>query len=150
MENQTTQEIRYEVLNYGWRFYQGKVTVYDNVNSKVLWVSDSATNDTLRNIFSDYKSKVVVEHKDGSTIVTQWFRLESVEITMESEKGLEYLYQAMKVFKVSDYTRKRVRKAVLSLLDQNKAPVVYIDDKKIVVYPMGHREEGVEFRYFKA
>ncbi|PMB78302.1 MAG: hypothetical protein C0177_00475 [Fervidicoccus fontis] len=144
-------ETRFETLNNGWIFFQGKATVYKNVLSKVIWISDSGASTLLDEILGDIGIwKVALEHLDGVNVVVQWFRPEGIEITIQSKKGWKYVKKAMEVYKASKNARRRVRRIVNKMLEEKKAPVVYINERGISIYPLGHIEERIEVKYRRA
>ncbi|PMB77630.1 MAG: hypothetical protein C0177_02730 [Fervidicoccus fontis] len=155
MESQTqvqSQEVRYEKLKEGWEFYQGKVTVYANQFSKILWVSNSGIKvSKLDEIINRNYDKVYVEYftyENGEYVVinriySQYYTI----VELGKEKNIDKLERVLDEYGVSKYTKKRVLKIVKGAINDGKVRVYVYPNRVTIETPKG---EFVDFNYRKA
>ncbi len=152
MENQTTQEIRYEVLNYGWEFYQGRVTVYANQFSKILWFSNSGLKiEQLGGIINRNYDKVYVEYvtyENGEyVIINRVYSQHYTIVEIGNEENIGKLESVLSEYGISKYTKKRVLKVVKETISGGRMKIYVYPNRVTVETPRG---EFIDFKYRRA
>ncbi len=155
MENQNQvqdQEVRYEKLKEDWEFYQGKVTVYANQFSGILWISDSGLKiDRLDEIINRKYDKVYVEYvkyENGEyVVVTRVFMKHYTMVELGKEENTDKLERVLDEYGMSKYTKKRVLKVVTEAINDGKVRIYIYPNRVTIETPKG---EFVDFNYRKA
>ncbi len=150
MENQN-QEIRHEKLNEGWELYQGKVTIYANQFSNVLWLSNSGLSiNQLDEIINRNYDKVYVEYvtyENEYVVITHVFKKHYTMVELGKVENINKLEKVLDEYGVSKYTKRRVLKVVKGVINDGKVRIYVYPDRITVETPGG---QFIDFKYRKA
>jgi DNA-directed RNA polymerase subunit N (RpoN/RPB10) len=151
MENQN-QEIRHEKLNDGLELYQGKVTIYANQFSNVLWLSNSGLSiNQLDEIINRNYDKVYVEYvtyeKGEYVVITRVFKKYYTMVELAKVENINKLEKVLDEYGVSKYTKRRVLKVVKGVISDGKVRIYVYPNRITVETP---RDQFIDFKYRKA